>query len=397
MPLVFILSIAEIAAVTSFGVFPALVPHFQAEWGLTNTQTGWISGIYFAGYVAAVPFLVSLTDQRDARGIFLGATALTVVSELGFAALANGFESALAFRILAGVGLAGTYMPGLRVLTDRLDDASRPRAIAFYTASFGIGTSLSYAASAMLAEQFGWQVAFVAAACGAALAFALVALAVGPKPPQSAEAVTGALLDFRPVLRCRAAMAYVLAYTAHSWELFGFRAWIVAYLAYCQSLRGVEDRGESGLIAAVLILVGMPASVAGNEFSRRHGRRRVVTAIMLTSALTALALGFGSALPFWVVILIALVYGVLVTGDSASITSGAVAAAPPGRQGATMAVHSTLGFSGGIAGPLVMGWVLDRAGAGFLGWGLAFASLAAACAMGPLALALLASADRPNR
>ena len=107
------------------------------------------------------------TDHSMSAFILVGILSCLTVG-LGFA-----------FRILAGVGLAGTYMPGLRVLTDRLDDASRPRAIAFYTASFGIGTSLSYAASAMLAEQFGWQVAFVAAACGAALAFALVALAVG--------------------------------------------------------------------------------------------------------------------------------------------------------------------------------------------------------------------------
>ena len=61
-----------------------------------------------------------------------------------------------------------------------------------------------------------------------------------------------------------------------------------------------------------------------------------------------------------------------------------------------MAVHSTLGFSGGIAGPLVVGWVLDQAGAGFLGWGLAFATLAVACASGPLALGLLGSAG-PRR
>ncbi len=32
--------------------FPALLPGFQAEWGLTNTAAGWISGIYFGGYAA---------------------------------------------------------------------------------------------------------------------------------------------------------------------------------------------------------------------------------------------------------------------------------------------------------------------------------------------------------
>ena len=40
--------------------FPALLPTFIGEWQLTNTDAGWINGIYFAGYLAAVPVLVGL-------------------------------------------------------------------------------------------------------------------------------------------------------------------------------------------------------------------------------------------------------------------------------------------------------------------------------------------------
>ena len=43
---------AEIASITASMYFPALLPGFQAEWGLTNTAAGWISGIYFGGYAA---------------------------------------------------------------------------------------------------------------------------------------------------------------------------------------------------------------------------------------------------------------------------------------------------------------------------------------------------------
>jgi MFS family permease len=49
--------------------FSALVPEFQREWGLSNTDAGWINGIFYGGYVLAVPLLVGLTDRIDPRRI----------------------------------------------------------------------------------------------------------------------------------------------------------------------------------------------------------------------------------------------------------------------------------------------------------------------------------------
>ena len=44
---------------------------------------------------------------------------------MGFALLADGFAAALGLRALAGLGLAGTYIPGLRALVDRLSGPAR--------------------------------------------------------------------------------------------------------------------------------------------------------------------------------------------------------------------------------------------------------------------------------
>ena len=139
----------------------------------------------------------------------------------------------------------------------------------------------------------------------------------------------------------------------------------------------------------------MPSSVLGNELSRRFGRHRIITIVMLSSAVMACILGFSADWPFWVVVALAMVYGITVTGDSASITAGVVSAAPEGYRGATMAVHSCIGFMGSFAGPLMFGVVLDLAGPDGIGgktvasWSWAFAFTGAVVALGPLALALL--------
>ena len=136
--------VAEMLSMSGFAAFPSLLPRFQELWGLSNTEAGWINAIYFAGYLVAVLILVSLTDRIDPKRIYLACMLLTVLSVAAFGLFAEGCWSALLFRALAGIGLAGTYMPGLKILSDLIEGPAQSRAVAFYTSSFGLGSSISY-------------------------------------------------------------------------------------------------------------------------------------------------------------------------------------------------------------------------------------------------------------
>jgi hypothetical protein len=86
--------------------------------------------------------------------------------------------------------------------------------------------------------------------------------------------------------------------------------------------------------------------------------------------------------------LIAGLYHLVVMADSAALTGAAVAMAKEGQRGATLAVHSILGFSGGFAGPLAVGVALDLAGgeASRLAWGVAFITMGAGSAAALVAI-----------
>jgi len=386
-----ILCLAEIVGMTGFSVFPALLPGFIHQWALSNTEAGWINGILYGGYLLAVPVLVSLTDRLPPKRIYFLSMALSGIACLGFALLAEGLWTALFFRALIGVGLAGTYMPGLRILSDHVEGPIQSRAIAFYTASFSIGAALSFLIAGEITAIYDWQWAATVAAGGPLLALMMVSPVLPRELPQDHVEPDTHLLDFRPVLKCRAAMGYVLAYTAHNFELFNLRSWMVAYLVFAQGL--VEPGYEmwSATAAATFVtLLGLPSSVIGNELSNRFGRQRVITIIMLSSAVLSTVIGFlAGNVPYWLIIGFFIVYGVTVTADSASITSGAITAAPKGYRGATMAVHSCIGFSGAFLGPLIFGVMLDVGPSiSVPPWGLAFVVTGLAVAMGPLALRL---------
>jgi MFS family permease len=375
---VLLLCAAEILSMTGFATFPALLPVLRAEWGLSNSEAGLVSGTFFAGYMAAVPVLVGLTDRIDARRIYLLATAMAGVGSLGFALFAQGMVSALAFQALVGAGLAGTYMPGLRLLTEHFQGPTQSRAVAFYTSSFGFGTAASLLLAGSL-EMAGWRWAFAAAALGPLIAGPLVFRSFPPRTPRPADVRPTALFDFRPVLANRPAMGYILGYAAHCWELFGLRSWMPAFFAFSLGLSaaGTNPLLGAAALAAWINLLGPLASILGNEAAARRSRRQVVLAVMAASGALACGVGFSAPLPIVLVFMIMALYFLLVMGDSAALTAGLVAAAEPGRRGATMALHSLLGFGAGFAAPMAFGAVLDLAGGSerVSAWGLAFASL----------------------
>jgi len=108
--------LSEILGVAGYSIVPALLPQFLDGWSLNGMEGGWLAGIVFGGYMIAVLPLVSITDRVPARTVYLAASVLNVISCFGFA-LADGLVLGLLFRTLADIALAGTYMPGLRVVS----------------------------------------------------------------------------------------------------------------------------------------------------------------------------------------------------------------------------------------------------------------------------------------
>ena len=355
--------------------WPALLPTMMPLWGLTNSEAGWITAIFYAAYLVAVPILVTLTDRVDAKRVYLFGVGCMFAGHLLFGMFAEGFWSALATRALTGIGWAGTYMTGLKLLADQVDEKLMSRAVTGHAASIGISGALSFSCAGLLADFYGWRSAFLVAALSAGAAWSIAALAVPrrrqPAPP-SGEGP--GLFDFRPVLRNRSAMAYALAYCIHTLEMNALRGWGVAFLAYVATSTGAGGTQFSpALVVTVLGLIGTAASVLGNETAIRWGRRKLIGFAMMASVVVGGSIGFLGSTSYPVAVALLLLYGFVVWLDSSSLTAGTAGTAEPSRRGATLAVHSMLGYAGGFVGPLMIGFTLDLAGGmSRVAWSAAF-------------------------
>ena len=383
--LVAVMCIAQVCNLLPHVVVPAIMAHHLIPlWHLSAAQAGLMASAYAFGYMLAVPVLTALSDRFDARGILLG--------RLRGQWIGDDRVRIVCRRSVVGVSDMGRRGRGLRRrLYAGPQSAHRQASAGRYLAQ----------RDTLHVQLFGWR--WVVFSCFAGRRrFLRLARRVfrhrhcsirdgrhlhllAPFKPKPAP---GHPLDFRPVIKNRVAVGYILGYGAHCFELYGMRTWIVSFWTFV-AVRNADNVLLGPVAISVLItLLSLPASVLGNEAALRFGRHRAITLIMFLSAIVALAIGFSATLSPTILLLLLFAYGFTVPGDSGALTSGMSSSAHPAQRGATMALHSTVGFGLSALGAWGTGVALDMAGGptSASGWLAAFSLLAAGITLGPVAL-----------
>jgi len=361
--------LAQICALLGFACYAVVLTPLQEEWHLNNLQSGLIASAFFFGYMLAVPLATALTDRIDARKVYFCGGALASSGLFGMAFLANGFSTALFWMAMNGAGLAATYMPGLKILSDRIQGGELTRHIAFYTAFFGIGTGLSYLCSGWIYAAYGWHAVFAWTALAPLAAVAIVFFCIPPlASAQWHGPINLRLQDIFPiakwkvVLQDRNAAGFILGYTAHTLELFASRSWLVAFFGFCAAYAGQSFLLAATTLAGIVNFFAVPASILGNEVALRIGRQKWVCIVMLISAVCGIALAASTGQNWWLIVFLAVAHAILIMADSATLTAGLVISARSDIKGAAMGLHSLMGFGGGLVGPAIFGFVLDLSG-----------------------------------
>ena len=361
--------LAQTCALLGFACYAVVLTALHEEWHLSNLQSGLIASAFFFGYMLVVPLATALTDLVDARKVYLVGGLTAVCGLLGMGLLAYNFWTALLFMALNVAGLAGTYMPGLKILSDRIQSGELTRHIAFYTAFFGIGMGFSYLCSGWILSALGWHYVFSLIALGPLTAFLIVLILIPALQHDKWKGpINIRLHDIFPVdkwklvLQDKNASGFIFGYTAHTLELFASISWIVAFFAFCVVASGESFFLAATTLAGVINLFGVHAPILGNESALRVGRQKWVCIVMLTSAVLGVAFACSTWQSWWLIATLAIEHAIFIMADSSTLTAGLVISAQENIKGASMGLHSLMGFGGGLLGPAIFGFVLDISG-----------------------------------
>ncbi|MFC4249244.1 MFS transporter [Natribaculum luteum] len=393
-------SVALFLSILVWFNYSAVLPLIVDEWGLTGTRAGIIFGVFQAGYLLAILPAGWLSDRYSPRWVISVGAAGTGLFSLGFALFATGFLSGTAFRFLSGLFIAGVYVPGMRFVSDWYPADVRGRAMGIYVGTFSLSSGLSFVAATVVADAIDWRTAVAATSVGALAVPPLMLGLAEDRSGRSARSIGG--FD-RSLLSNRAYLASVSIYSWHNWELFGVRNWLLAFLLATPAFAAVDSAGAFGVGAATLagVLVGAVTAMsgvgnlAGGELSDRIGRSRTIGLGLGGSAVCSALLGVLGWLPLPALVALLLVYGTLLSVDSAPTSTLVTEVVDDSQVGTALSIQSFVGFSTTVVSPVVFGLALDVGG-----YALAWPTLAAGALAGLASVAVLErtlSRQRPSR
>jgi MFS family permease len=388
-----ILCIAQFGSMLVWYNFAAVLPVLREQWQLNNDQAGTLLSVFQLGYVAAVLFAGCLTDKIGGRLTFSLCAIETGLAGIGFALFASDYHTAIVWRLLAGIGQGGLYIPGMQILSRWYPVKQRGMALGVYTCSLVASYAAAYLVTAPLAAIFSWQTAIFWTSIWAIPSALLVFLFIPGKSEtlsaQPDHVAESSVKPIKPIWKKRAVWFIILGYTGHMWELYAFNGWIGSFSTYTLQRHGFGDEPSlayGGAIASACLLMGAVSPALVGWLSDRRGRCLTASVVLLLSGAGSLLFGWLSAASLWVFVPTGLLYSFFIVADSAIFKAGLTELVPPAQLGASLSLQSVVGFGITIISPKLFGMVLDS-----FGWGWAFSLLGIGPIVGILAMLRLRS------
>lgn len=339
-----LLAVAELMGMSLWFTASALSPELAGQWGLSETQAGWLTTVVQLGFVAgtAVAAFLNLADIFPAARYFCVSALLGAAVNAGML-VAPGYGSALVLRFLTGFFLAGVYPPAMKMIATWFRDA-RGFAIGTIVGALTVGKAVPY----LLTSLEGGGAALVLA--GASLACAasgLLVLATYRDGPYGFERRPFSWQLAGVVLRHRETRLAIAGYLGHMWELYPMWATITLFFGDYFARGGGSALAGAGLSGAVgfgAIAIGGVGAVMAGTWADRLGRERVTIWAMAVSGACAAVMGWLFAAPLWLVLAVAGVWGFAIVADSAQFSAVVTEVAPRHAVGTALTLQTSLGF-----------------------------------------------------
>jgi MFS family permease len=345
-----VLTLARIAMGFQFQSVASAMPSYARDLGLSQTDVGWLIGIYLLpGIALALPGGMLGGRWGDKRTVVAGLALMAA----GGAAMAfcHGMGAAVVARGLAGIGAIVLNVLLTKMVSDWFTGPDRVFAMSVLVNAWPIGIGLALLTLGPLAAGTSWTAAFLATSLFALAGLVAVLFGYSRAPDAGdLQQVRLSGMRGRELFLCCLAGAPWMFYNA-AYALF------VAFMPiyFIKTGMTVGQAGGSTALTAVMFIVSVQA---GGAIVRRTGRIDLITYVALAGWATSLAgiLLTPAPLPW-------LILGGLLGGLPAGIfVSQPAEVLSPGARATGMGLFYTIYYIGVTAFSPIAGALADFSG-----------------------------------
>jgi nitrate/nitrite transporter NarK len=291
-----------------------------------------------------------LADRIGPKPVISWAAAIICIGNIAIG-FATAYWQLLFCKALIGLGTGAGFVAGARYIAGMFAGPRLHLAQGLYGGSILLGSGFVIFAVPILFAAFGWQSAFFSTAALAAVAWTIWLAAPEPRPLKHTPAPFAGMLS-NPQL-----WLLGLAQMASFGLVIVVGAWVTTYLSRSFAL----PLKTAGRIGSLVLLLGIATRPLGGAVVARYRARRTLQVGLALNVAGCLILGVGAGSPAQAAM------GVLLLGIGCGLPYAAVfnraAALYPARAGAAMGLVNMLGITMILAGPPLIGHMVDWSGA----------------------------------
>ena len=252
-----------------------LAEPIKRDLGLADWQLGMMTGLAFAIFYTVLGIPIARMAETKNRPYIIGASVAVWSAFTVLCGFTQNFWQLILMRIGVGVGEAGCTPPAHSLITDYVPKEKRASAIAFYSIGTPLGTLVGMAMGGLVADAYGWRVAFMMAGAPGIL-FALVAAftLIEPRRQLAADiaARASAQISFKAALAVLATKKtfwlVALAASIKAFIGYGYAPFIASFFfrnhgAEIAQLAAGFGLKSAGFLGLALGLIGGTAGVIG--------------------------------------------------------------------------------------------------------------------------------------
>ncbi len=377
LPVLLVIATGYIAVNLNVQGLVAMLPLLQGEFGISRTQAGLYSSLYFASATVLAVFSGRIIDRIGSRvGLMVGCAAIGIMMILH--ALAPGFGVILGLAFITGIGFSLITPAVNGGVIENVSPANRAGSMGVAHGVGGAGALAGTMVLPALGERYGWRPIILFAglfAIGTAVFIAFVYgrfetdLASSPatraKPRSASFARELRALLAQPAFRYACVMGISFGLSIGS---------VTGHLA----LFVYQDLGYSPAVAGISLglfhvggIVGQPTwGVVNDRVYRRRRHAGLLTLAVLTAAVS-LVFGLvvsGGDVSLSMILLLSALLGFFILGTPSLYFTAVTEVGPPESSGAATGVALVFSRIGVVIGPSVFGLLADLTGSYARSW-----------------------------